>query len=67
MVLWDQSGKRDGNVAVMYMGGVRLVEVLATALGRLLWIPLPMELSPVVNVVLYSGVACIHDCCRGWV
>ena len=66
MVLWNQSGKRDGDVAVMYVGGVCLVEVLAKAGRRLLWLPLSMELSPVVDVVLYSGVARIHDSCRGW-
>ncbi|OLP86774.1 hypothetical protein AK812_SmicGene32091 [Symbiodinium microadriaticum] len=49
--------KLSGDMAVMHVGGVCLVKVLANAGRRLLWLPLSMKLSPVVDVVLYSGVA----------
>ncbi|OLP95520.1 hypothetical protein AK812_SmicGene22346 [Symbiodinium microadriaticum] len=53
--------KLSGDMAVMHVGGVCLVKVLANAGRRLLWLPLSMKLSPVVDVVLYSGVARIDD------
>ena len=58
VVLWDQSEEGDGDVAVENMSGVCLVEMLTSALGWLLWFPLSVELSPVVNTILYSWVSC---------
>ena len=66
VVLWNHCGQRSGDMAVMHVGGVCLVKVLANAGRRLLWLPLSMKLSPVVDVVLYSGVARIDDSGRGW-
>ena len=57
MVLWNQSEEGEGDVAVENMSGVCLVEMLTSALGRLLWFPVSVELSPVVNAVLYSWVS----------
>ncbi|CAE7230558.1 unnamed protein product, partial [Symbiodinium sp. CCMP2456] len=58
VVLWDKSTERDGNVAIVKMGGVCSSEVLASALGRLIWFPMSVDLSPVVNVILYPWVSC---------
>ena len=66
-MLWDQSIERDGDVAVENMSGVGLVKVLASALGWLLWFPVPVELSPVVNTVLYSWVSCENHSGGRWV
>ena len=67
VVLWNQSGKGNGNMTIGEMGGVCSLKVLASALGWLLWIPVPAGLSPVVNAVLYSGVSCEHDSGGWWV
>ncbi|CAE7479175.1 unnamed protein product [Symbiodinium sp. CCMP2456] len=53
VVLWDKSKERDGNMAI--------VKVLASALGRLIWFPMSVDLSPVVNVILYPWVSCEDD------
>ena len=44
-------------MAIGEMGGVCSLKVLASALGWLLWFPVPVGLSPVVNAVLYPGVS----------
>ena len=67
VVLWDQSEERDGDVAVENMSGVCLVEMLTSALGWLLWFPVSVELSPVVNTVLYSWMSCEDYGGGGWV
>ena len=66
-VLWNQSEKRDGNVAIGDVSGVCSLKVLASALLLLLWFPLSVDLPPVVNVILYSWVSCINDCGGWWV
>ena len=54
-------------MAVMHVSRVCLVKMLTSALGRLLWLPVSVELSPVVDAVLYSGAACVHDSGGRWV
>ncbi|CAE7498305.1 unnamed protein product, partial [Symbiodinium sp. KB8] len=49
VVLWNQSGERNGNMAIGEMGGVCSLKALASALGWLLWFP--------VSVDPYGGMA----------
>ena len=41
-------------MAIEEMSGVCLLKVLASALGWLVWFPVSVDPSPVVNAVLYS-------------
>ena len=54
-------------MAVVHVSRVCLVKMLTSALGWLLWFPMSVELSPVVDAVLYSRVACVHDSGGRWV
>ena len=67
VVLWNQSGERNGNMAIGEMGGVCSLKALASALGWLLWFPVSVDPSPVVNTVLYSWVSCENDSGGWWV
>ncbi|OLP83304.1 hypothetical protein AK812_SmicGene35938 [Symbiodinium microadriaticum] len=67
VVLWNQSEKRNGNVAIGEVSGVCSLQVVASALGRLLWFPMSVDLSPVVDTVLYSWVSCENDSGGWWV